>query len=433
MNRPLWKNLLLLAAAALVAASSACGVAAGSNTLQVIGVWTEGEEAAFNQVKQRFEAKTGIEVHYQGTRAVEQVLAADVQQGAAPDIAVLSSPGLLADYARRQEIKPLDFLEPQAESFYGRQWVNLQRLGTGKLYSVAVKADLKSAIWYRPATLPGPKPTTWPQLVTLANSQNTPWCLGLAAPPTSGWPGTDWIEDILLHSAGPEIYRQWSAGTLPWTSDPVRKAFQDWGTLAVHPGGIQGGSPSALLTDFRDAARPLFADPPGCRMEHQGSFAMGSYQTMHLHTPAGPRPQPGTDYDFFPFPGSGASEVSADLAAMFADTPQARQFLEFLVSPEAQQIWAGNPNATAFSAGTAVAKNVYRDPVRRKVADTLTSGKPVCFDASDLMPKTMTGAFYRAILEYTADPTQLEPLLTRLEDTRKSIPNADWLNVPCGQ
>lgn len=243
MNCPLWKKLLLLAAAALAAASSACGVAASSNTLQVIGVWTEGEEAAFNLVKQRFEAKTGIEVRYQGTRAVEQVLAADVQQGAAPDIAVLSSPGLLADYARRQEIKPLDFLEQKAESFYGRQWVDLQRLGTGKLYSVAVKADLKSAIWYRPATLPGPKPATWQQLVNLATSHNTPWCLGLAAPPTSGWPGTDWIEDILLHSAGPEIYRQWAAGTLPWTSDPVRKAFQDWGAVAVRPGGIQGGAP----------------------------------------------------------------------------------------------------------------------------------------------------------------------------------------------
>ncbi|MFD2470252.1 ABC transporter substrate-binding protein [Amycolatopsis silviterrae] len=433
MNCPLWKKLLLLAATALVTVSSACGVAESSNSVGVIGVWTEGEEAAFNQVKRRFEEKTGIKVRYQGTRAVEQVLAADVQQGAAPDIAVLSSPGLLADYARRHEIKPLDFLEKKAESFYGRQWVNLQRLGTGKLYSVAVKADLKSAIWYRPSSVPGPKPTTWQQLVALAAGPGTPWCLGLASPPTSGFPGTDWIEDILLHSAGPEIYRQWAGGTLPWTSDPVRQAFRDWGTLVVRPGGIQGGAPAALLTDFRDSARPLFTDPPGCRMEHQGSFAMGSYQNMHLRTPTGPHPQPGTDYDFFPFPGSGASEVSADLAAMFADTPQARQFLDFLVSPEAQQIWAGNPNASAFSAGAAVAKDVYPDPVKRKVADTLTAGKPVCFDASDLMPATMTGAFYRAILEYTADPTQLDTLLNRLDDTRKGIPREEWLNVPCGQ
>ncbi|MEC3982646.1 ABC transporter substrate-binding protein [Amycolatopsis sp. H20-H5] len=424
------KTFARFLAVALLAGSlvSGCSATGGSGKVSVLASWTGDEETAFRAVLTAFTEESGIVVDYQGTRALDQVLASDVQRGTAPDVAVLPNPGSLATYVRSGDLYPLD-LGAEADS-YGQQWLNLQKVGTDRQYAVAVKADLKSAIWYNTARLRGPKPTTWAELVALGTSLDTPWCLGMGAPPTSGWPGTDWIEDILLHSAGTEVYRRFSAGTLPWTSPQVRTAWTDWGTLVTGPKSVRGGAAAALLTDFGDSAKPMFANPPGCALEHQASFMMSRYQA--IQRPDGSSPRAGADFDFFRFPGRSVSEVSADLAGMFHDTPQARALTKFLASPKAQAIWPANRSGSAFSANRAVDTGIYGDPVSKRVATSLVSDAQLCFDASDLMPATMTGAFYRAVLEFLSAPSKLDTLLEQLEKIRQGIPAAGWLNIPCG-
>jgi len=423
-HRPLWS---LLALVAVLLGSVACS-AAGKGTVVVLASWTGAEEQDFRKVLQAFTGKTGIEFDYQGTRALDQVLASDVQHGTPPDVAVLPNPGSLAGYVHQGKIKPLgDVLGEQSTG----SWQTLEKVGTTQQYAVAVKADLKSAIWYATANLPGPKPATWAELLALSGKLTadgrTPWCLGLGAPPTSGWPGTDWIEDILLHTAGPDFYRRWAAGRVAWTAPEIRKAWADWGELVTPGGAVRGGAPAALLTDFGDAGRPLFTTPPGCLLEHQASFIMGNYRRADNTVP-----EPAKDFDFFRFPGPEVSEVSADLAGMFHDTPQARELMRFLASDEAQRIWPGIHRGRVFSVDTTVT-GVYDDPVSRRVAEILTASRqPLCFDASDLMPATMTGAFYRAVLEYLNDPGRLDDLLKQLETVRNPS-TGDWVDVPCGQ
>jgi alpha-glucoside transport system substrate-binding protein len=175
----------------------------------------------------------------------------------------------------------------------------------------------------------------------------------------------------------------------------------------------------------------MFATPPGCVLEHQASFIMSRYQRFERADRTVPKPA--ADFDFLRFPGRDAYEVSADLAGMFRDTPQARRLIEYLASEKAQRIWPSIQGASAFSANRKAGLDVYQDRVSRKVGETLTSATALCFDASDLMPATMTGAFYRAVLEYLSNPTRLDILLKQLEAVRKSIPDGDWLNIPCGQ
>jgi alpha-glucoside transport system substrate-binding protein len=433
MKNPRWRKLPLLVFVVLLLGANACGTG-GAGRVAVLASWTGAEEDDFRTVLRAFTTATGIEVDYQGTRALDQVLASDVQRGTAPDVAVLPNPGSLATYARRGKLKPLDaLLGPQPG--YGKQWLDLEKAGTGQQYAIAVKADLKSAIWYDVTDLRGARPGTWDELLTLSRQLTadgrTPWCLGMGAPPTSGWPGTDWIEDILLHSAGPDTYRQWSAGKLSWNSSQVRQAWVDWGALVAVPGAVRGGAPAALLTDFGDAGRGLFTRPAGCVLEHQASFVMGGYSAMKRTD--GSSPRPGRDFAFFPFPGPAVSEVSADLAAMFHDTPQARELMKYLASDQAQRIWPGIHRGSVFSVDRNVG-GVYDDVVSRQVSSTLTSPQQrLCFDASDLMPATMTGAFYRAVLEYLNDPSRLDTLLADLDTVRRSVPADEWLNVPCGQ
>ncbi len=39
----------------------------------------------------------------------------------------------------------------------------------------------------------------------------------------TGWPGTDWIEDLVLRNAGPDVYDQWVKNEIPFTDRKSRR------------------------------------------------------------------------------------------------------------------------------------------------------------------------------------------------------------------
>ena len=433
--------LLVVLALLISAGGDANTTSTTAGTVSVLATWTGAEQQAFEKVLHDFTAQTGIQVDYQGTRAVDQVLAADLQQGAAPDVAVLPNAGDLATYMAGGQLHPLDAVLGSELHDYSPRWRGLLRLGGHHTFAVAVKADLKSIIWYDPRVLPRADPQTWHQLMTLSRQISergeAPWCEGVGAPPTSGFPGTDWIEDILLHKYGRKVYQQWASGELPWTSSPVLGAWTLWGSIVAGKGGVRGGPKAALLTDYSDASRAMFTTPQGCAMQHQGSFIAGTYQSdrrTDLH-----HPRPGVDFDYFPFPrlmpasGPEPSEVSADLAGMFNNTPQARALMRYLAGPRGQRIWPGIRGDATFSVSRKVGASVYPDPVSRRIAATLTSNDPLCLDASDFMPASMSNAFTQAVMQYLADPSQLKALLGQLESVRRGVDRDDWLRQSaCG-
>jgi alpha-glucoside transport system substrate-binding protein len=436
--RPTRRLAVALLAAGQLAAGG-CSAVGSESALTVIASWTGDEEIAFRQVLQGFTDETGIKVSYTGTRALSQVLVADVQKGQPPDVAVLPSPGELAKAVRGGDVHPVErLLGDRPEESYSELWLGLQGAGADKLYAVPVKTNLKSIVWYDPEQVTTP-PGTWAELTALTDGMRArgqvPWCMGMSAPPVSGWPGTDWIEDIVLHQAGPDVYRRWAAGTEPWTAPGIRQAWSTWGEMVTAPGSVHGGPTAALLTDFGDAGKPMFADSPGCALEHQASFIMAGYR----NTEPGAGSVPGEDFDFFPFPASGERPgsaaryvVSADLAAMFRPSKEGERLMTYLAGERAQSVWPKRGNA--FSANKKVlAENVYTDDVSKRIARTLTTAATLCFDASDVMPTTMRTAFNHAVLAYLADPAQLDAILRNLEQVRAGIRADERLDVPCGQ
>ena len=423
--------LVLIAAGGL----GGCASAEEGGRVTILGPWAGAEERPVRQMLEIFEQRSGIQVDYIGTAAVDQVLQSAVQQGSPPDVAVLPSLGDVARY--RAELKPLDgMVGEEWVDDYSRQWRHLATAGMDALYAVPMKANLKGLVWFNRQHPPRQVPRTFDELTALgretATSGATPWCIGVSAQSTSGWPGTDWIENILLHQSGMDVYEQWASGQLSWTSPEVVQAWTTWGQVVAGPGQVRGGSTAALLTEFGDAARPMFADEPGCLMEHQASFMAGFYSGYDGN------PRRGTDFDFFPFPTFGAPDadttgqpraVAADMASVFNDTPQSRALLRFLVSEQAQRQW---PAAAFFSASGGVSAADY-DPFDLRIATELTGAAPLCFDASDLMPASMRGAFYRAVLEYLSDPGSLDVLLGELDQVRGGITRDHWLTAACGR
>ncbi|GAA1104416.1 MULTISPECIES: ABC transporter substrate-binding protein [Streptomyces violaceusniger group] len=408
-----------------------CVVGAGDTSgwqsrgsVSVLASWTSDEGKAFRQLLDTFTRRTGVHVDYQGTTALREVLSSEVASGTPPDIAVLPSTGELAAYAQQDQLTALNGVIPSRErTGYGKLW--MPRLSAdGPIYGIAVKADLKSIVWYdhahdrRPGTL------------SALAADGRQWCVGMGDDATSGWPGTDWIEDLLLQQQGSAVYQDWATGGLPWTDPRVKRAWQSWGSLFG-----KDTARTALTTDFRAASSKLFAADPPCALEHQGSFIRSGYPDPTKAAFAfSPGLLPDTDQR------STAREVSGDFAAMFRDTPQAQELMRYLVSADAQRTW-GRQTATKrthpFFANRGVPLDAQGDDdVDRRIAKALRGSAPLCLDASDAMPPRMRVAFQRAALAYLSDtskpPDRLLRSLERIRQSLRDTRDQPWLSTVCG-
>ncbi|MFG1806261.1 ABC transporter substrate-binding protein [Streptomyces sp. NPDC049040] len=382
---------------ALLATGGALAVRAtgwkGSVTL--LANWTGTEQDEFQRlVIDRFEDESRIHVIYQGSSAESQVLAADVESGTPPDVAILPGPGELAGYAAKGMLTPLDGLAGNGE--FGSAWVTRVQ---GHVYWLPIKADLKSMVWH-PAS-------TKPAAVDQAAKSPGSWCLGMGSDATSGWPGSDWIEDILLQQTDPDTYDAWVTGWLSWRDDRVRKAWETWGRLVG--AGKKPYVKTALTTPFGKAADGV----PGhsCELEHQSSFARGSDAWTAV----------GADYvhsaEVIPGAATGGRErweVSGDLAAVLHSTPQSRKLIDYLASDEAQRAWAGTQSG--FSVKLDVLDGHPSSGTAGRIAGTLGSRDAVrCYDGSDVMQPQVRDAFALAVLRFLADPGTLDDQLKALD------------------
>ncbi|MDQ7028570.1 MAG: ABC transporter substrate-binding protein [Ardenticatenia bacterium] len=383
----------------------------------VLGVWGGDELANFQEAVFPFTEETGIGMAFEGTRDLAAVLTTRVEAGNPPDLAILPNPGQLYELASQGELVPLDeFIDIEAmREQYGDSWIELGSYD-GRLYGVFYKVAIKSLVWYNPKAFEAngyQVPTTWDELIALSDQivadGGTPWCIGLESGSASGWPGTDWIEDIMLRTAGPQVYDQWVRHEIPWTDDAVRNAWELFGQIARNEEYVWGGTTGVLSTNFGDSPAPMFDDPPGCYLHRQASFITGFF-------PEGLTA--GEEYDFFTFPpidemyGTPAL-IAGDVIVMFNDTPEARQLVEYLASSTPQEIWAANGGF--ISANKDVSLDVYPDELTRKMAQAIVEAEVARFDGSDLMPAAVgAGAFWRSVLDYVGG-ADLDTVLEEIE------------------
>ncbi len=429
---------VLLALMLTATTLAGCGTSAPAR-LVVLGSWvdnpdTEHDEAdVFGKVLRDFTSNYGVTVDYQGTRDVPQALRSLIEEEQPPDVVIMPSAGDLASYsADGSAFQSLDSL----------------RLGTGSSpsvlrgakvpYAVAIKTTLKSLVWYNPQRDPEFRehpPATWDMLLKASQASthsDAAWCIGLGATSQPGWPGTDWIEDLLLHVAGPDVYTEWATGQLPWTDDVVQTAWSTFGNLVSAPALVRGGPAGALLTSFDNAGRPLVDGTNGCRFHHQGSFMAADFTT---YGPASPRPAPAHDFDYFPFPNSSGSapsttfEVASDFAALMTNNENGTDLLRYLTSvDDGQRVWSQYSGGSTMLAG-AVATN-DRGAVTARLAEDLKRASTLCLDASDMMPTKMSAAFEQAVLEFLNNQSQLKDLLKQLEPLRVQL-QPNWLQIEC--
>lgn len=406
--------------AARDAALEAAGGEELGGTVSMLGLLGGEELDAFLSVLAPFEEATGIEVQYEGTRDFGAVLQTRVEGGNPPDLVETPAIGEISAFAEEGNLVDLREVlgDELLEANFSPSLLETASLD-GEVFGIFSTANLGGLIWYDPSTYEGPtSPESWDELQAWAKQEaeagNTPWCVALESGAASGWPAADFIDEILLRQAGPEFHQRWSDGLEPWTSPEVRAAFETYGET-VADGLVYGGTTTALSSNFAEAANPMYSDPPGCSILQQATF-MGGIITDTL-----PDLEPGKTLDFFPVPDfdpalPGIRSISGEIVGMITQTPQSVALVKYLASAEAGTLIAGT--GRWLSPNLNVEDSVYEDPFLSKASQVLAEAEGTYSLGNSLMPQTTVDAFWRAGLEYTQNPGDLDEILATVEETR---------------
>lgn len=394
-------------------------------TLTVFGPWLSGDQTLFESMLAYFEEATGADVQYTGSDGFETQIRIDTEAGSAPNIAVFPQPGLARDLAS------LGYLEPMpegtgdwvAENYAaGQSWVDLATFegpeGNENLYGFFYKADVKSLVWYVPENFEDAGyevPESMEELKALTEQMvedgETPWCIGIGSGGATGWPATDWVEDMMLRTQAPEVYDQWVANEIPFDDPAVVGAIEEFGWF-VSDEYVAGGKAAVASTDFRDSPKGLFDSPPQCYLHRQASF-------IPTFFPEGT--EIGVDADFFYFPAYEEKDLGQPVlgaGTMFGITEPsdaANVFMQWLQTPIAHEIWMAQ---TGFLTPlTTVNTDVFGDPTLKKMNDILLDATTFRFDGSDLMPGGVgAGSFWTGMVDYVGGESA-ESVASEIQDS----------------
>ena len=382
-------------------------------TLTIFGPWRGDDETLVQNVLEYFREATGAEVKYSSSENYEQQIVIDTQAGSPPNIAVLPQPGLLADLASKGQLVPLG---DEAAAFIkdnygaGESWVKLgsykDKDGASKFFAFPFKADLKSLVWYSPENFKDAGyniPKTMEELLALSDQivkdGGKPWCIGLGSGGATGWPATDWVEDLMQRTQSPDVYDKWVTNEVKFSDPAVVAAIELFGSFAKNDAYVDGGAAGVASTDFRDSPKGLFATPPKCYMHRQASFIPSFF-------PEGTKLGEGADADFFYFPPYAAKPElgrpvlgAGTLFAITKDSKAARAFINFLEMPLAHELWMAQSGF--LTPLKTVNQDAYANDTLKKEGEILTSATTFRFDGSDLMPgKIGAGAFWTGMIDY---------------------------------
>ncbi|MDU8910662.1 ABC transporter substrate-binding protein [Aestuariicoccus sp. MJ-SS9] len=379
-------------------------------TVTITGPWTGNEKEKVDKVFAYFTEATGAEVNYSGSDSFEQDIVISTRAGSAPNLAVFPQPGLAADMASQGLLTPMpdgtaDWVRDNFAA--GQSWVDLGTYagadGADDLYGLFYRVDVKSLVWYNPIAFDEAGydiPETMEELKELTqqivDDGGTPWCIGLGSGAATGWPATDWVEDLMLRTQSPADYDAWVANEMKFDDPKVIAAIEEFGWFARNDDFVSGGSEAVATTDFRDSPAGLFTIPSECYMHRQASFIPAFF-------PEGT--EVGEDVDFFYFPAYedkdlGKPVLGAGTLFGITDPSDATNaFIEFLKLPIAHELWMAQGGFLTAHAGVNPA--VYAEDSLRAQGNILREATTFRFDASDLMPGEIgAGAFWTGMVDY---------------------------------
>lgn len=393
---------------------------------QTVEVYTSivtPEDQPFIDTFQPFTECTGIEVNYNGSKQFEAQLPVRVRSGNAPDLAFLPQPGLLQQMvATGQVVAPPQAVTDNVEESWTPAWKDYGSVD-GTFYAAPLGANAKSFVWYSPSAFEEAGyevPTTWDELMeltqTIADSGETPWCAGIGSGEATGWPATDWLEDVVLHEFGPDVYDQWINHEIPFNDPRIAEALDTVGSILKNPEFVNGGLGdvrSIASTEFQDAGIPITEG--NCWLHRQASFYQANW-------PAGTEVGEDGDVFAFPFPQMDESVGQAvigggEFVAAFNDAPAVQALQYYLSTAEWANLKAQATGPGWLSANNGLELDNLESPIDQLAAEQLQDPDTTFrFDASDLMPAQVGSA---------AEWEQLTNWIASDQSTQETVDNIE--------
>ncbi len=396
-----------------------------TGAISVSGAATGPDGDAIQAVIDLVNEDSDFTATYSGSDSFEQEIVIQVEGGTPPDVAFFPQPGAVVEQAQQGNAIALEDLGLDVGVLEDRFGEYMMSLGEyeGKHYGIPDTINFKSAIWYNVPAFEAAGytiPETWEELIALSDQivadGKAAWCIGTGSDAATGWPATDWMEDIVLRTAGTEAYDQWVAGELPFDSPEIKAAAERFGEILFTEDYVLGGPTNIAATDFRDAPDPMFGDDPKCYLHRQATFIANFF-------PEGLVPL--EDYNFFEFPtidGNDGVLMAGGLSAVFSDRPEIREFIEKYTAADVQCQYGKEGAGSNISANIEVGPECYDNELIAQTVEPLTtalSDGVARFDGSDLMPPAVgSGSFWAGMNDYTNNgPDNLDEVLSGIDES----------------
>jgi alpha-glucoside transport system substrate-binding protein len=404
--------------AAVDAATEAADGQELSGKISVLGVATGAEGDAFAAAMKPFTDATGVTIDYTGSQDQATVVSAGVEAGNAPDIVDGQGLGLLKQYATTGKVMSLSEVigDDMLTENYNQGLIDSTTFD-GEVYGLWNEADTFQ-IWYNPNTYEGPTDGSWSDLTAWADEEAAsgsgvaPWCMALEAGPGSGFPAQSWIENVFVKKYGSEKLAEWANGTLPWTSDEVRWAWEQFGAVATSSTLVNGGPQAVVSTSAFAYSDGMYTDPQQCELTLWGNYAAGIVQGSH------PEATIPDNLDFFPVPASdeaysGDLDIAGHVTFALTDSPETQAFMKYWATAEAQSLIAASGSWTV--ANKNVSMDVYPNAAMKSSAELLQSSTTLTPGPASSVQSAVNSAYLTGIMSYVQDPGSLTTILEGIQ------------------
>jgi alpha-glucoside transport system substrate-binding protein len=413
------------AVAALAAASLGMGAAAqaATRTVNIFVGYSAADAKAFqDELNIEFPASSGIKPKVTVLASFDTDITTKIKAGQAPDIAMWPQPGGLL--AQKSKLVSLDKVLGKAGLA-----ANVKTLVPGfellaksgsTTYGLPVSANLKSIVFYNPATFKAngwTVPTTQAQLDALqtkiaASGKIAPWCAGTESGGATGWSLTDWMEELVLKNAGVATYNKWWKGEVHWNNPAIVKAGKALAATLLTPGYTPGGGAGVTSRNFGLATTAgLFettAAKGACALLKQGSFITGFFpDAIQAEVKAGNFEHVGV-FAYPTGPAGGAVLGGGDTAGVFHNNPAVAKVAKFITSAKMGTHGYASKASGFLSPHKTFNPAYLGTALNQKFQSIFSKATGFGFDGSDQAPPAVNAAEWSELTNWFAGKQTME-------------------------
>ena len=258
-------------------------------------------------------------------------------------------------------------------------------------YGVLFRLIPNSLIWYdvgKYERLGSPNFESFEDIISFTKQyssfDNPLWCMDIESGASTGWIATNWLEDLILHEYGPDIYDDWFKQIITSQNNEITLSILNIGKLIFDENAVYGGNQRIISKEFRNNYRNLLDEDISCVFSWSGHFASMYFPSNKSYE---------YDYDFFKFPSKSNKNAMVgigDSLVILNESNKSMEVFRSLVDDNFGQIWISKRDS-AFISGN---KNSNIEQIENKMLlkETLLVRNALNedlfrYDASELMER----------------------------------------------